>query len=241
LGYRKALSGFIPASIDIFYELGHQWTANLELGYNQEVYENSYLLIGGVQDQIDLVLDNKITQRDLLTIEALGHTYYSQDRHYLSSGFNLFGTLQHKFYLTYPDYTLGAFGHLFHYDRNGSFGGNITTLFPNLVPSQIPDLSDLPLIRRQDYKLLIPPSYREAGAYFSFGDSIQEYSHRWRPYLWASLFYNSITRLSNNVRGGLNGTIFGRDSLLIYLERGSAPSVANAISYKIGARYKIYF
>jgi polysaccharide biosynthesis protein PelB len=241
LGYRKALSSFIPASIDISYELGHRWTAELMLGYNQEVYETSYLLIGGVQDQINLALDNKITERDLLTLETQGLNYYSQDRHFLSSGYNLFGTLQHKFYLTYPDYTLGVFGHFFYFARNGSFGGNVVTLFPNLAPGRIANFADLPIIRREDFSLLIPQTYREAGAFFSFGDSIQDYSHAWRPYLWASLFYNTITRFSNEVRGGINGTVFGRDSLLIYLERGSAHTAANSLVYQFGARYKIYF
>lgn len=241
LGYRKALSGFIPASIDINYELGHKWSANLLLGYNQEVFQNSFLRLGGVQDQINLILYNNITKKDLLSLEVQGLKYYSQDRHYLASGCNLFATLQHKFFLNYPDFTLGVFGHLYTFNRNGSFSGNVTRLFPNLAPGQISDISELPSIIDSDFKQLIPQTYREAGGYFSFGDTIQEYTHVWRPYLWASLFYNSITRLSNDIKGGINGTVFGRDSLLIYLERGQASSVANAINYMVGIRYKIYF
>ena len=241
LGYRKALSGFVPASIDFNYKLASKWTANIKLGYNQENFLDSFLRIGGVQDQINLNLIFNMTQSDYLSFEIQGLNYYSQNRHYLADGYNLFGLLKHKIWLSYPDYAISLFAHSYQFNRNGSFGGNITSLFPTLPPDQLANPSLVASARASDYLQIIPNSYNEAGLIFSFGDTIQQYSHSWRPYLWASLFYNTLTRLSHDIKGGINGTVFGRDSLQLYLEYGSAPTVATAVNYMIGARYMLYF
>lgn len=241
LGYRKALSSFIPASADLHYTLAGNWLGTVKLGYNQEDFQNSYLRIGGVQDQISLGVLHHLTKRDFWSLELQGLNYYSQNRHYLANGFNVLGLYQHKFWLSYPDYTIGVFGNSYNFYRNGSFGGNVTTLFPLPTPQQVTDPVLMASIIAADYQQLIPNSYQEGGLIFSFGDGIQEYTHSWRPYLWASLYYNTITALSNNVRCGVNGTILGRDSLLIYAERGSAATTTASINYMIGARYMLFF
>lgn len=230
-GYRKSLNSFVPLAIDLNYQLAARWTGIVKLGYNQENFENSYMRVGGVQDQLNLGFIYNITKYDSLQAQAQGLNYYSQNRHYLANGYNLEGLLEHKFWLSYPDYTVGVFSNLYHFNRNGSFGGDVTRLFPTLVGSN----------NMTNYQLLIPNSYSEGGFIFSFGNTILEYTHAWRPYLWASLYYNSITHLSNNVKAGINGSVFGRDSLLIYGERGSAPSTANSVNYIIGLRYMLYF
>ena len=40
---------------------------------------------------------------------------------------------------------------------------------------------------------------------------------------------------------GVNGTVFGRDSLLFYAERGTGQAVLNSVSQKVGIRYALYF
>ncbi|MDR3502841.1 MAG: tetratricopeptide repeat protein [Legionella sp.] len=241
LGYRNALSSFIPASMELNYTLAGNWQGGFKIHYNQEDLQNSYLRIGGVQDQINLNILHHLSKRDLWSLELQGLNYYSQNRHYLANGFNVLGLYQHKFWLSYPDYTLGVFANSYNFYRNGSFGGNVTTLFPALTPEQLANPTLAASAIKSNYQQLIPNSYNEGGLIFSFGEGIQEYSHSWRPFLWASVYYNTITALSNNIRAGVNGTILGRDSLLIYVERGSAAATTNAVNYMIGARYMIFF
>ncbi|WP_133136653.1 tetratricopeptide repeat protein [Legionella rowbothamii] len=241
LGYRNALSSFIPASMELNYTLAGNWQGNFKIYYNQEDLQNSYLRIGGVQDQLNLSVLHHLSKRDLWSLELQGLNYYSQNRHYLANGFNVLGLYQHKFWLSYPDYTIGVFANSYNFYRNGSFGGNVTTLFPALTPEQLANPALAASAIKSNYQQLIPNSYNEGGLIFSFGEGVQEYSHIFRPFLWASVYYNTITALSNNIRAGVNGTILGRDSLLIYVERGSAAATTNAINYMIGARYMIFF
>ena len=241
IGYRNALNGFVPASLKLSYQLAAKWSGIFSFNFNQENLQDSYMRIGGVQDKIGVNILHNITRRDMVSVELQGLNYYGQDRHYLANGLNLFGWYQHKFWLTYPDYTMGLFANFYGFNRNGTLGGDIKTLFPALPPQDQADPAIVASTNAFEFEQVIPNSYSEGGASISFGDAIQEYSHRWRPYFWGSLYYNTITLLSYNVKGGINGSVFGRDSLLIYGERGVAPSTANSITYRIGARYMIYF
>lgn len=240
LGYRNALDGFITAAIDLYYQLAARWLGNAKIGYNQEVYESAPMRIGGVQDQINLGFIYSITKYDSLLADIQLLKYYSQDRHYLGDGCNLNASFLRKIWLDYPDFTVGPFGSLHHFNRNGSYGGDVTNLFPPLLPSeQTPEL--IAQNQAANYKQLIPNDYGEAGFVFSFGDYIPEYSHCWRPYLWSRVFYNTLTHMSYNFIGGVNTSVFGRDSLLFYAEYGTSPTTANAVNYILGVRYLIYF
>ncbi len=241
LGYRNALTGFVPASIELHQMLAGNWDGNFKIGYNQEDFQTSYLRIGGVQDQIDLNLIYKMTVRDHLSGEIQGLRYFSQNRHYLANGYNLRGVYDHQLWLTYPDYTLKVFGNIYHFNRNGSYGGDITTLFPALTPSQQSNPGLVSTYQFANYQQIIPNSYREGGLVFVFGDKIIEYTHALRPFFWGSLYYNTLTKLSYNVKGGLNTSVFGRDSLLIYAQRGVAPTIINATTYTISAQYSMYY
>lgn len=241
LDYRKALSEFVPVSMNINYQLNAKWRFRGKLGYSQENFINSYMRIGGLQDQLSLGFIKNVTKYDSLMLEWEGFHYYSQDRHYLANGFNVHGLYQHKFWLSYPDYTLGLFANSYNYNRNGSFGGNITTLFPELSPIIQSNPLLLSAAIDAEYQSLIPNNYYEGGFTFGFGSEIVDYVHSWRPYLLARLYYNTITFLSNDIKFGFNGSVFGSDSLLFYMERGTAQSVQNSTNYIFGMRYKLYY
>lgn len=241
LGYRKDLGRFVPASVDMDYQLASKWTTLLKLGFNQENYQNAYMREGGVQDQLNLGLKGTLTKYDSLQVEWQGLNYYSQDRHYLADGYIWEGLYEHKFWLSYPDYTFGLFGNLYHFNRNGSYGGDITSFFPPLPPDDQNNLVDAAIANAANYQQIIPNNYKEGGFTFSFGNAILDYSRRWRPYMWAALYYNTITLVSNDIKLGLNGCVFGADSLLIYAERGTAQSIQNQTNYMLGMRYRIYY
>lgn len=241
LGYRKALNSFVPADLEINFQPSGQLNVDLDIGYNQENFQTTYLLMGGVQDQLNARFIYTPLKYDALQTEAQLLNYYSQDRHYLADGYNLHALYTHKIWLTYPDYTLGVYGNLFYFNRNGSYGGDVTTLFPPLTPEQQATPALTATTQEQNYKQIIPPTYGEGGVQFSFGDGIQAYSHAWRPYFFGALYYNSLTRLSHNVKGGIQGSVFGRDSLMAYAEYGNAPALASAVVYRFGLSYMLYW
>lgn len=240
-GYRDALNSFAPVSVDLNYQLSARWHADIYAGINQDIYQTAYLLIGGVQDRIGAHLINNIAKYDDIQIELQGYNYYSQDRHYLADGLYLQGLFEHKFWLQYPDTTLGIYGNIYAFSRNGSFGGDITRLFPPITSQQqaIPGLAAS--IQQADYQQLVPPSYGEGGFIFSFGNAILDYTHAWCPYVWVSLAYNTYVGLVNQEKIGLNGSVFGRDSLLLYAEHGTAPGVKNSVTNLLGLRYALYY
>lgn len=239
--YRDALNQFVPADVEMNYQLSARWQTILNMGVNQENYQTSYMRIGGVQDQVTAKLIGQLDKYTMLYTEAEGINYFSQNRHYLGDGLALHGAMAYKFWLSYPDYTVGAFTDLYFLRRNGSFSGDTLTLFPALSPLITSNPTQLALARDLQYQQLIPNSYYQGGVQFSFGESIQDYSSSLKPYFVGRLYYNTLTRLSNEVKLGVNTAVFGRDSLLIYLEHGTAPAVAAASTSKIGARYIIYF
>lgn len=241
LGYRDALDDFIPAAIDLNYQLASRWDASFNIGYNQETFQTSYLRIGGVQDQIGLDLIYKLAKYDYIQAQVQGFNYYSQNRHYLADGYFLHGLIQHQFCLSYPDYTIGLFGNVYHFNRNGSYGGDVTTLFPPTTAQQQTSSTSAANTTAANYQQLVPPSYNEGGFIFSFGNAILDYTHAWRPYFWASVYYNSYVGLSNEVKLGINGSIFGRDSLLFYADHGTSPAVSNAVNQMLGVQYSLYF
>lgn len=241
VGYRQALTTFIPADLELNYRLAARWHANLDIGLNQENFQTSYLRIGGVQDQVNLRLIYNLAKYDRLQTGIDGQAYYSQDRHYLGNGVILHGLLDHKFWLSYPDFTIGLFTDLYFMSRNGTYGGDITQLFPIPPPSSLASPALITAIRAANYQQIVPNSYYQGGVAAHFGDYIQDYSSEWRPYFLARLYYNTLTHLSNEIKVGLNGKVFGRDSLLLYAQRGTAPAVANSTVSMIGARYRLYF
>lgn len=228
LGYRDALTSFMPLDVGLTYRLSSRWTGRFNVGVNQEVMQTAYMYIGGVQDQLNFTLFYNPAKYDRVQLGAEGLNYYSQGRHYLADGFNLHGLYERKLWLTYPDYTVSLFADVFQFNRNGNYGGDITRLFPN------------PTSKTLNYQQIIPNSYEQGGVVFSFGSTILDYTHAWRPYLWASVFYNTFVGVANDVKIGLNGSVFGRDSLYFYGERGTAQAVANATTYTVGARYSMY-
>jgi len=235
LGYRKALGSVVPAAVDVNYQLNSRWSADFKLGYDQESFENSFLREGGVQDIAGVALGYTYNNYNSLFMEADALAYFSEDQHYLADGLDLSGMYQHKFWLKYPDYTAGLFADVHAFDRNGSFGGDVTRLFPLIPPSQQTNPAS------SNYGNLISNTYYDAGLNVSVGNTILEYTHAWRPYAWGSVYYNSITKLSYDVKGGVNGTVFGRDSLLFYGEYGTAQTTPGQKNITVGMRYLLYF
>ncbi len=239
VGYRNDLATFFLADVTVNYQLNSRWGAKATIGFNQESYEDAYLREGGVQDQIGIQLGYTYDDYNSVLIDVLGVGYYSQDRHYLANGYDIAISAQHKFWLSYPDYTIGVFSDVHEFNRNGSFGGDIVRLFPPGTPPFTPDV--IAANNAANYKLLIPNPYYDNGIFFSFGNTILDYTHAWRPYFWGSLFYNSLTRVSYDFKGGLNGTVFGSDSLLIYGEYGTSQTSVLQKNFTIGARYLVSF
>jgi hypothetical protein len=241
LGYRQALTGFAPIGARLNYRLDSRWFLNLDLGLNQRIAQTAYLYIGGVQDQITANFIYNAAKYDTVQTSIQAYNYYSQDRHYLSNGFYLHGLYEHKFYLNYPDFTVGIFADTYQFNPNGSYGGDITRLFPALTPEQQSNPSTLASINQANYQQIIPPSYSEGGLIVSFGNTILDYSHTLRPYLWTRLFYNTYVGISYETKVGLNTMVLGRDSLLLYFERGTSQAVSNAVTQTVGVRYASYF
>ncbi len=240
-GYRQVVGSFPTADIELNYKLAARWSLNLNTGINQLVSQTSYLLVGGMQDKIDANVIYSYAKYDSLHFDIQGQNYYSQNRHYLANGYFAQALYKHKFWLSYPDFTINLFANIWDFNHNGTYGGDITSLFPSLSQQQQADPNLVALTRQANFNLILPPTYKQMGFIFDFGNAIIDYSHAWRPYCWLTYYYNTFVGFAYTARLGINGSIFGRDALTLYAERGIAPAAKNSVTQKAGLRYSLFY
>lgn len=229
LAERDDLYHFYTVAVSDEYQLTGQLGMGAKIGFNQECSLNELMLAGGVQDELIGNLVYQITPRDTAVGVLEGDKYYTQNRIALGNGFSITGQVNHKLWLSYPDYTLGVFGSVDALSATHSqLHGRILTLIPS---GQVPSAG-----------LFINPSFWQTGISFSFGDAVRlSYTHAWRPYASVSLLYDSQAGIGDIIDAGLAGCVMGRDKLMFYVTQSANQQGTQQINYNAGIKYQIYF
>lgn len=236
LADRKALEHFFTALFSYEENYSSRFSYTVQVGYNQRALDSTFLLLGGVQDEIGTNFQYKITERDYLLTSMNARRYYTQQRNYLSSSAMIAEDWEHKFWLSYPDLTLGFFGEMHGYHRNGTLTGSILQFYPELQNGPVTDNQLKEALRNTS-----PKSYLLGGIHFHFGDNLlNDYSHAWRPYASISLFYGTLVGMGNGLELGYTGSVFGRDKLSFYGNQARNVVVNQQNNYSIGFRYQLY-
>lgn len=229
LGQRKDLYQFFTALFSDNYKVNTPTIVGLKLGLNQRSTLNELMLAGGMQDEVSGSLSYQLTARDTLIGKLEWDRYFTQNRNSLGNGYILSGAYSHKFWFSYPDYTLNLFGSADQFTKDSKrISGRILNLIPN---NEIPSVS-----------LFIPSNFWQMGIGFSFGGDVKtNYNHAWRPYASINLLYTSTGGIGDVVDAGLAGSVIGRDKLMFYVAQSTNQQAATQNNFLVGARYRIYF
>lgn len=219
LGYRHDLDSFMTAKLAHEYKLYSDLDLVGTIGIHQPADDTEALYVGGMKNNIELDFDYKFLYKDHITGNLQQNFFYTQQGQHLANGTQFTLRYDHKFWTSYPDWTISPYGEFTHYYNKTRklLHGSILKLVPvNTTP---------------DVNFLIPVNFTEYGITFSFGRNFieefldlniaDEYTHRWRPFASATFSKNTLVGFGKLYEIGISGTVFGRDRLLFYYEYGT--------------------
>lgn len=229
LGYRDNLNQFLTARLIKNYKVFSDLDIIAGLGYHQQADDTLGLYVGGRKNSAELEFNYRLFAKDTISGNYHQSSYFTQDGQYLANGGQATLRYEHKFWKTYPDWTISPYGVVTqYYDKTSAM---LTGSVLKLVPSEI----------TPDVNFLIPLNNNEYGLTLSFGQTyIEEYTHSWRPFAAFTLSQNSIVGPGKLLNFGVAGSLIGRDHLLLYYEWGSNQGQGLQTSRLIKISYRIY-
>ncbi len=228
-GRREGLDSFDTFSIA--GELGRNSAVTLSgsAGRNQSATESQELLVGGMKDNLIGGVRWTISPQLFASGSVEADRFYSQARDYLGSGVLSTGEIDYKIRVDYPDFTLRLAGARGNYSANGG----VDPLLARLYPVSLGTITATSVM---------PPTYAQYGLFFSFGtDLLDQYTHRWRPFLDVGIVHDSVQGWGPQVTVGVAGSVFGGDHAALYLEHESVSQVGSAPVTVIGGRYSWFY
>jgi hypothetical protein len=227
VGRREALDSFYTLALE--GELGRNspLTLTFHAGRNQTATESQELQVGGVKDNLIAGFEYRVTSHAYVSGSVEGDRFYSQARGYLGSGILSTGEVGYKFRTDYPDYTVRLVG------LRGSYGasGQADSLISHIVPADF----------QPNAATFVPQTYFQYGLYFTFGtDLMEQYTHRWRPFLDVGIAHDSLQGWGPQVDVGVAGTVFGGDHAALYLEHQTVSQRGTSVTV-IGGRYSWFY
>jgi len=228
-GRREGLDSFY--TLDVAGELGRNSTFTLtgSAGRDQTATESQALLVGGMKDNLIGGFTWRMTSHIYASGTVEADRFYSQARDYLGSGVLSTGELGYKIRTDYPDFTVRLVG------IRGEYGasGEADALISRLAPASAGPTSAA---------TFMPLTYAQYGMFFGFGnDLLDQYTHRWRPFLDVGIVHNSLQGWGPQVSVGVAGSVFGGDHAALYLEHESVSQVGSTPITVIGARYSWFY
>lgn len=225
---RVDLATFATLLFDDRYNFTPELSLDMQLGYNQLATQTTDLWITGVQDVANLALSYNFSSYDSVVASVNGSEFYSQERTYIGDGLQLMLQANHKFWLAYPDYTIGWFGEVDKFGDNGS----VSPFMAQVIPAD----------QTADLAAFIPQNFWQSGLSFNFGNNLLDTrTDRFRPYGNVSLFYNSVSGKGDSISIGLVGSLLGCDQLNLYASKAKNSGGLAQINQIIGIQYKYFY
>jgi hypothetical protein len=229
LGYRNNLSSFSTGKVTQTYTVLSDLELTSILGYNQPTDDTAGMLVGGRKNNLELDLNYRLLKKDFISGNVRQNFFYTQVGQHLANGTQVTVRYEHKFWDSYPDWTIAPYGVVtsYYHKTTQLLRGKVLKLVPiNIIPN---------------VNFLIPADFNEFGVTFSFGKMYEEnYTHRWRPFGSATISRSSTVGLGKLLDIGIAGMVFGRDHLLFYYEWGTNQGQGIQASRLIKVSYRIY-
>lgn len=223
LGEIKRLNENFSSKIEGEIETFQDTTFFYEVSYNKETDETTYLLLGGMKDNVKFGISHNITPRTLFIMNLEKAYYKSSDKKNIGDGINFYTEIQYKLRTGYPDFTIRLYNSYGKYSEKEQ-KGNISQLSPY-----------------KDFKAL-PESFDNIGMGFNFGyENRDSYVRVWRPFLSFDAGYNTVGGVSFGFSGGIGGSIFKQDSFSTEISYSKNIGGLQDYIFKFNLLYKIWF
>jgi hypothetical protein len=227
-GRRDGLDSFDTASVEAQFGRNSPFGFSLAAGRNQVADETPVLHVGAIKDNLIASANYALGARLTLSGRVEADRFYSQARTFLGSGVLTNAELSYRIRTEYPDYALRLVGTRGDYSASGRADALISSLIPSAA-------------QPATAASLMPDTYFQYGLFFSFGtDLLEQYTHRWRPFLDVGILHDSIQGWGPGINAGLAGTVFGGDHAALFVEHQRVSRVGTPVTV-IGARYSWYY
>jgi hypothetical protein len=225
VGRREAVTNFVTARVEGTYAVDPKLTLTYAAGYNQAATETTQLTVAGVKDLASVGFNYRLDPHWFGGGRYEYDRFHGQDRSSLGDGHLVELNAGYKIKADYPDYTIRAVFTHGQYSADGTPGQALHNILP---PGS-----------NVDAQAFMPQTFTQGGLLFSFGDDLPEnYSKAWRPMFSAGPLRDSRAGWSAQVMGGLVGSLFGNDQMLIYgLYQGASSNHSTSVK-ELGARYQ---
>ncbi|NNM59044.1 MAG: tetratricopeptide repeat protein [Legionellales bacterium] len=225
---RDDLATFATLSFEDRYYFNPNLNLDMQFGYNQVATQTTTLWITSVQDIANFQLNYDFSSFDNIAASANGSEFYSQEGTYVGDSLQLMLQANHKFWLAYPDFTVGWFGEIDKFGQTGS----VSPFMAQVIPAD----------QTADLTAFIPQNYWQSGVTFNFGDNLlKTRTDRFRPYGDISWFYNSVSGDGYDADVGLVGSVLGCDQLNLYASRSKNSGGLAQINEIFGIQYKYFY
>lgn len=224
---RRDLATFPTLLLSDTYQINHKLSAQLQLGLMQLATQTMNLWVAGAQNIADLTINYQFSNYDSMSLGWLESQFVSQEGTYVGNGGQWTLNLNHKLWLTYPDYTVGVFAEADKYNPTGS----VSPFMAQVLPANQPPVPSA----------FIPQSFWQGGANFSFGQNLEAMNvQEFRPYMSLSLFYNTVSGKGDAFEAGIWGSVFGQDNLSLYIGQSMNSGGVAQNNYLIGLNYQYF-
>lgn len=233
LGYRDAMTSFVPLSLSGEFNRQGPFTVSVMLGVNQFTDLTPQLQVGAVQDLLRLGVQWNPESRWFLGAAIDVNRLYSQsstfqDRTYIGRGVHMDAALGYRIRSAYPDWSVRltlAHGTYHASDRTVA---SMAALFPG---GTAPLASDL-----------IPQNFTQYGLMVGLGNSDKAtYSRTWRPFMDAGMVHDNHDGWGPQILVGLGGPIVGRDRLQFHVLYEKATQGSSQRTMQVGLSYRMLY
>ena len=194
-------------------------------GRRQPASESALLRAGAWRSGTEHTLTYAFTRTEYGSIGISWYRYASQLGTVLGNGRGVQAELGSHLRLEYPNITLRASLAHNSYDASGLFDSQIAQLAPaGSDPAAF---------------AYLPAGATVFGLSLGLGTVVENaYSRGWRPFAEVGLTYGAEQGVSYNLRGGLAGSVFGQDTLLLRLQSNGASAERPQGLQEIGLYYQ---
>ena len=209
-----------------------RWAEGVESSFSLTRHERASetipLALGGHRDRVSASLTYAFSKREYLRAESWWSDYHTQAGQALGTGRGFNYELGHRLRIEYPDLSLRYTGALQNY--------NPVALADTMASRFTTDGSIPP------GSFFLPQDFKLQGLNLGIGNSVRDsYSRALRPYADVGRSYNTLSGNGYNWVAGAVGSVFGQDSLSIYLSRSRGASGINIEVREFGLRYQYFF
>ncbi|MGC9061678.1 tetratricopeptide repeat protein [Calditerrivibrio sp.] len=224
-GFNDGLEYYNNFGAGFDYYIKNNTTVSANFNYHKNMEENSFLLLGGMKNEILIQIRHNITNKHLISGSYSYNKFYSQDNKFLGTSNNIYGEYDFKLREGYPDILWKNFVSYGEYSES-SISNNSSIL--KLSPYENPRF--------------LPETFTELGTSLSVGESnVYGYTRVIRPFASSGISYNSKSNLNYNFSLGLGGHIFNQDHLSIKLNLSTNSKNNADVTKSLDLIYRLFF